>query len=85
MAVLFISIDRMPFLVPTVDNADPFFGLVITSGSHLYQVEVWQIKTQLVGMIHTLCASDEIESKIDWQGYKTVLNCPILHLIGPWD
>jgi len=31
MAVLFISIDRMPFLVPSLDNADPLFALVINT------------------------------------------------------
>jgi len=40
MTVLFISIGRMPFLVPTVDNADPLFALVITLGFYLHHVEV---------------------------------------------
>jgi len=40
MAVLFISIDRMPFLVPTLDNADPLFALVIQPGLNLLYVEV---------------------------------------------
>jgi len=30
MTVLFIFIGRMPFLVPTLENAAPFFALVIT-------------------------------------------------------
>jgi len=37
---LFISIDRMPFLAPTLDNADSLFGLMITPGSYLHHVEV---------------------------------------------
>jgi len=32
MAVLFISIGWMPFLAPTLANADPLFALVITRG-----------------------------------------------------
>jgi len=40
LAVLFISIDRMPFLAPTLDNADPLFALVITAGFYLHHVEV---------------------------------------------
>jgi len=40
MAVLFISIDRMPFLAPTVDNADPLFALVITLGFYLDKLEL---------------------------------------------
>jgi len=41
MAVLFISIDRMPFLAPTLDDADPLFALVIlTPGFYLHPVEV---------------------------------------------
>jgi len=32
MAVKFISIDRIPFLAPTLDNADSIFALVITPG-----------------------------------------------------
>jgi len=40
MAVVFISIDRMPILVPTLDNADPLFALMITSGFYLHHVEV---------------------------------------------
>jgi len=31
MAVLLISIDRMPFLAPTLDNADLLFALVINT------------------------------------------------------
>jgi len=30
----------MPFLVPTLDNADPLFALVITPGFYLHHVEV---------------------------------------------
>jgi len=30
MAVLFISIGRMPILAPTLNNVDPLFALVIT-------------------------------------------------------
>jgi len=40
MAVLFISIDWMPFLVPTLDNADPLIGLVIRLGLYLHRVDV---------------------------------------------
>jgi len=40
MAVLFISIGGMPFLAPTLDNADPLFGLVITPDFYLHHVEV---------------------------------------------
>jgi len=32
MAVLFISIGRMLFLAPTLENADPLFALVVTPG-----------------------------------------------------
>jgi len=32
MAGLFISIGRMPFLTPTLDNVDPFFVVVLTLG-----------------------------------------------------
>jgi len=40
MAVLFIYIDRMPFLAQTFDNADRLFALVITPGFYLHHVEV---------------------------------------------
>jgi len=40
MTVLFISIDWMPFMAPTFDNADPLFALVITLGFYLYHVAV---------------------------------------------
>jgi len=40
MAVLFISIHRMPFLAPALDNVDPLFALVITPGLYLHPVEV---------------------------------------------
>jgi len=41
MEVLFISIGRMPFLLPTLDNADSLFALlVITPGLCLHHVEV---------------------------------------------
>jgi len=40
MTVLYISIGRMPFLTPTLDNAYSLFGLVITAGFFLHQVEV---------------------------------------------
>jgi len=39
MSLLFISIDRMPFLSPTLDDADPLFALVITPGFYLQKVE----------------------------------------------
>jgi len=39
MAVLFISIGRMPFLTTTLDNADQLFNLVITLSVHLHHVE----------------------------------------------
>jgi len=37
---LFISIDRITFLSPTLDNAYPHFALVITPCFYLHQVEV---------------------------------------------
>jgi len=40
MAVLFISIGRMLFVAPTLDNANPLFGLGITPDFHLHPVEV---------------------------------------------
>jgi len=40
VAVLFISIGCMPFLAPTLDNADLFFALVITPGFYFQRVEV---------------------------------------------
>jgi len=40
MTVLFISIARMPFLAPTIDNADPFFTLVITTDFYLHHVKM---------------------------------------------
>jgi len=40
IAVLYISIGRMPFLVLTLDNASPPFALVITPGFYLHHVEV---------------------------------------------
>jgi len=40
MAVLFISMDRMPFLVPTFDDADPLFALGITQGFCLHHRDV---------------------------------------------
>jgi len=40
MAVLFISIGRMPFLMPTLNNADMLFSLWITTGFYLHHVEV---------------------------------------------
>jgi len=40
IAGLFIAIGRMPFLAPTLDNADPLFALVITLRFYLHHVEV---------------------------------------------
>jgi len=40
LAVDFIFIGPMPFLVPTLDNADPLFTPVITSGFDLHPVGV---------------------------------------------
>jgi len=40
MTVLFVSIGRMPFLVPTLDNADLLFALLITPGLYMHLVEV---------------------------------------------
>jgi len=45
VAALFISIGRMPFLVPTLDNADPHFSLLITPG---FYRSAPRIKTQLM-------------------------------------
>jgi len=39
-ATLFIFIYRMPFLAPTLDNADPIFALTIFTGFYLHHVEV---------------------------------------------
>jgi len=40
MAVLFICIDRMPFLTPRLDNADWLFTPVIIPGFCLHHVEM---------------------------------------------
>jgi len=40
MKVLFISIDRMPFPSPTLDNGDPLFALVIGPYFYLHHIEV---------------------------------------------
>jgi len=40
MAPLHISIDRMPFLVPSLDNTDPLLAPVISKGFYLHRVEV---------------------------------------------
>jgi len=41
IAVLFISIGRMPFLAPTLDNTDPLFALVVHQVSiDLHHLEV---------------------------------------------
>jgi len=40
MAVLFISISRMPFLAQVLDNLDLLLALVITPGFYLHHVEV---------------------------------------------
>jgi len=40
MAVLFISISLMPFLAPTLDNADPLLDLMITPGFYLHRLEM---------------------------------------------
>jgi len=40
MAILIISIGRMPFLAPTLDNTDPLFALVITQGFYLHHVYI---------------------------------------------
>jgi len=40
MAVLFMYIGLRPFLVPTLDNADPLFALVIKPSFSLHHVEV---------------------------------------------
>jgi len=39
LAVLFIFIDRMPFLESALDNADPQFALVIKSIFNLHHVD----------------------------------------------
>jgi len=39
MASFFIPIGMMPFLVSTLDNADPLFTLVITPGFYLHHAE----------------------------------------------
>jgi len=40
MAVLFITIDRMPFLAPNLDNADALFALAVTLSFYLHHVDV---------------------------------------------
>jgi len=40
VTVWFISIGRMPFLVPTLDSAGPLFALIITAGFYLHHIEV---------------------------------------------
>jgi len=40
MAVIFISTGWMPFLVQTLDNADPLVALMVTPGFYLHHVEV---------------------------------------------
>jgi len=40
VAVLFISIDRMPFPASTLDNPDSLFALVVTPGFNLHHVKV---------------------------------------------
>jgi len=46
MAVLFILIDRMPFLAPIIDNYDTLFTLVIIPGIYVHHVEVAGQETQ---------------------------------------
>jgi len=38
---------QIPFLAPTLDNADPLFAMLIKPGFHLHQVEV-AVDAQLV-------------------------------------
>jgi len=40
MAISLIFIGWMPFLAPTIDNADPLFALVITQYFYLHHIEV---------------------------------------------
>jgi len=40
LAVLFISLGRMPALAPTLGNDDPLFALVITPSFYLPHVEL---------------------------------------------
>jgi len=40
VAVLLLSIGRMPFMAPTTDNDDPLFTLVMAPGFYLHHVEV---------------------------------------------
>jgi len=40
VALLSISIDRMPFLEPTLDNADLLFSLLIKPGFYLHHIKV---------------------------------------------
>jgi len=40
MAVLFISIGRMPFRLPTLDNADPVYAPMITPCFYLHHLDV---------------------------------------------
>jgi len=39
-AILFISIDQMPFLAPNLVKEHPFFALMITLGFYLNHVEM---------------------------------------------
>jgi len=50
MAALFIAIDLMPFLAPTLDNADPLFAQVTTPSFYVHHVEVADQYTQLVAI-----------------------------------
>jgi len=38
--LFFSSIDRMPFLAPTLDNADSLFTLEIIQGFYLHNLQV---------------------------------------------
>jgi len=40
MTLVFVFIGRMPFLAPSLDNANPLIALVMTPGFYLHHVEV---------------------------------------------
>jgi len=42
--LLFIS-DRMPFMTPTLDNADPLLAPMIAPGFYLHQVNLKKLKS----------------------------------------
>jgi len=52
--VLFISIGRLPFVSPTLENADPLFTLVTIPGFYLHYVEV--VDQKCIRLIQITCS-----------------------------